>query len=253
MSALVSPLAAFGRFSIFSAAVLVRVFRGGWSPSAVIKHVYNTSTRCVLPVIAVTFPFGMVLALQGLQIFAIFGAQRMLPSLVAVAMLRELSPVLASVLVAAQGGSSCAAELGSMRLKEELDATAVMAVDPITCHVVPRFVAMVIVCPLLNVVGSISGIAGSFVTAVFFKGEVAGVFLGELWVRVGPVDLWGGTLKTVIFGAIIGMTACYMGHKASGGAAGVGRAVNDTVVYGVIGFVLANYALTSALFGAVGG
>ncbi len=253
MLALLSPLAGLGRFATFSAAVLLRVVRGGWSVSAVIGDLYTISTRCLLPVIAVTFPFGMVLALQGLKIFAIFGAQRMLPSLVTVAVLRELSPVLASVLVAAQGGSSCAAELGAMAIKEELDATAVMAVDPLTIHVVPRFLAIVLACPLMNIVGSAAGILGSFVTAVFMKGEQAGVFLAELWVRVGTVDVWAGSFKTTVFGAVIGMTACYMGTRASGGAAGVGRAVNDTVVYGVTGFIIVNYALTSALFGVVGG
>jgi phospholipid/cholesterol/gamma-HCH transport system permease protein len=195
----------------------------------------------------------MVLALQGLKIFAIFGAQRMLPSLVTVAVLRELSPVLATVLVAAQGGSSCAAELGAMAIKEELDATAVMAVDPLTMHVVPRFLAIVIACPLMNMAGSVAGIYGSYVTAVYMKGEQSGVFLSELWVNLTPVDVWAGSFKTAVFGAVVGMTACYMGTHATGGAAGVGRAVNDTVVYGVTAFIIVNYVLTSALFGAVGG
>ena len=252
MTALLSPFAALGRFILFSAAVLVRVMRGGWSVRSLIRDLYTISTRCLLPVIAVTFPFGMVLALQGLSIFAIFGAQRMLPGLVTVAVLREISPVLASVLVAAQGGSSCAAELGAMAIKEELDATAVMAVDPLTVHVVPRFLAIVLACPLMNIVGSAAGVLGSFVTAVYMKGEQAGVFLAELWVRVGPIDVWAGTFKTTVFGAIIGMTACYMGTKARGGAAGVGHAVNDTVVYSVTGFIVVNYALTSALFGMAG-
>lgn len=249
MTALLSPFAALGRFALFSAAVLTRVVRGGWSVPALTRDLYTISTRCLLPVMAVTFPFGMVLALQGMKIFAIFGAQRMLPSLVTVAVLRELSPVLSSVLVAAQGGSSCAAELGAMAIKEELDATAVMAVDPLTIHVVPRFLAIVIACPLMNIVGSVAGVLGSFVTAVFMKGEQAGVFLAELWVRVGPIDVWAGTLKTTVFGVVIGLTACYMGTRASGGAEGVGHAVNDTVVYSVVGFIVVNYALTSALFG----
>jgi len=252
VTALLSPLAGLGRFSLFSAAVLVRVVRGGWSVRALIEDLYTICTRCLLPVIAITFPFGMVMALQGLTIMALFGAQRLMPSIVSVAILRELGPVLASVLVAAQGGSSCAAELGAMAIKEELDATAVMAVDPLTLHVVPRFLAIVVACPLMNIAGSAAGILGSFVTAVFMKGEQAGVFMDGVWLRVGPVDVWAGTFKTAVFGVIIGLVACYMGTRATGGAAGVGRAVNDTVVFGIIGFIIVNYALTSALFGVAG-
>ncbi len=251
--ALLSPLAGLGRFAAFAAAVLVRLLRGGWSLQAVIRDLYTITTRCLLPVIAVTLPLGMVIALQGLKIFAIFGAQRMLPGLVTVAVLRELSPVLASVLVAAQGGSSCAAELGAMKIKEELDATEVMAVDPITVHVVPRFLAITLACPLLNIVGSAAGILGAFVTAVWLKGEQAGVFLAELWIRTTPIDVWAGSFKTTVFGLLIGWTACYMGTRATGGAEGVGRAVNDTVVYACTGFIVVNYALSSALFGTAGG
>lgn len=245
-------LAAIGRFAIWSGQVGLRMTRGPWYLRTTAKHAWNVIIRCLLPVTAVVFPFGMVMSLQGLAIFELFGAHRMLASLISVAVLRELSPVLASVLVAAQGGSSFAAELGSMRIKEELDATDVMAVDSLAFHVVPRVLALTLACPILNLVGSAAGLTGGFVTAVFFKGEQAGVFLAELWAFTSPVDLWGGVLKTTIFGFIIGLVACYQGYNASGGAAGVGRAVNDTVVYSVLFFITANYFLTSALFGAVG-
>ncbi|HJN78291.1 MAG TPA: ABC transporter permease [Myxococcota bacterium] len=245
-------LAAIGRFAIWSGEVGLRMVRGPWFLRPAARHCWIVVMRCLLPVIAVVFPFGMVMALQGLAIFELFGAHRMLASLISVAILRELSPVLASVLVAAQGGCSIAAELGSMRIKEELDATDVMAVDSLAYHVVPRVLALTLACPILNLVGSIAGLTGGFVTAVFFKGEQAGIFLAELWAFTSPVDLWGGLLKTTIFGAIIGLVACYHGYNATGGAAGVGRAVNDTVVYAVLFFITANYFLTSALFGTIG-
>lgn len=245
-------LAAIGRFAIWSGQVGARVFVGPWFLRPAARHCWTVVIRCLLPVTAVVFPFGMVMALQGLSIFELFGAHRMLASLISVAVLRELSPVLASVLVAAQGGSSFAAELGSMRIKEELDATEVMAVDGLAYHVVPRVLALTLACPILNLAGSVAGLTGGFVTAVLFKGEQAGVFLAELWAFTSPVDLWGGVLKTTIFGAIIGLVACYQGWTTTGGAAGVGRAVNDTVVWATIVFITANYFLTSALFGAVG-
>lgn len=245
-------VAAVGRFGAFSARVLRGMFSRPVFAAQVLEQTWSTTTRCLVPVVCVTFPFGMVMALQGLEIFSLFGAERMLASLISIATLRELSPVLASVLVAAQGGSSCAASLGAMRIKEELDATEVMAVDAIKFHVAPRVLALTLACPMLNVAGSIAGLAGGYFTAVLIKGESGGIFLAELWAFTGPMDIWGGIIKTTCFGAAIGMIACYHGFRASGGAAGVGRAVNDTVVHSVVAFITMNYFLTSALFGSVG-
>jgi phospholipid/cholesterol/gamma-HCH transport system permease protein len=243
-------LAALGRFGIFSGRVFVRALTPPWNLSDFFRHTWIVGIRCVGPVIAVTFPFGMVIALQGLSIFELFGAQRLLPSLIAVAILREISPVLASVLVAAQAGSSYAAELGAMRIKEELDATEVMAVDSLRWHVVPRVMALTLACPILNTLGDVAGLAGGFCMAVLIKGESAGVFMANLWSFVHVGDLFGGILKTTIFGGIIGLIACYHGYYATGGAAGVGKGVNDTVVRATLAFFAANYILTSAMFGA---
>lgn len=251
-STLLQPLEALGRFGRFTAQVAVRAVRPPWFLGEAARQAWTTTVRCLLPVVAVTAPFGMVMSLQGLEIFEMFGAQRLLSSLVSVAVLRELSPVLASVLVAAQGGSSCAAELGAMRIREELDATEVMAVDSIRFHVVPRVLALTLACPLLNVAGSAAGMVGGYLTAVLVKGEPSGTYLAEMWNLTGPADLWGGVAKTTIFGATIGLVACYHGFHARGGAAGVGRAVNDTVVHSVVAFIIMNYFLTSAFFGSVG-
>ena len=244
-------LAALGRFGQYCGRVLWRMATPPWEIHEMARHTVLVTLRSMLPVMAVVFPFGMVMALQGLQIFELFGAQRLLSSLVSVAVFRELSPVLASVLVAAQGGSSIAAELGAMRIKEELDATEVMAIDSIRVHVVPRVYATLVATPLLNIVGSLSGITGGYVTAVLVKGEPGGVYWENLWTLTQPSDLVGGLVKTTIFGLMIGLVATYHGFHASGGAAGVGKAVNDTVVYSVTAFIIANYFLTSALFGAV--
>lgn len=249
---LLRPIATVGRFAGFTGAVLRRALTRPRFVSATLSHCWTTTMRCLLPVVAVTAPFGMVMSLQGLEIFDLFGAQRLLSGLVSVAVLRELSPVLASVLVAAQGGSSCAAELGSMRIKEELDATEVMAVDSVRFHVVPRVLALTLATPLLNVAGSAAGIVGGYVTAVLLKGEPSGTYIAEMWGLCGPADVWGGLVKTAVFGLTIGLVATWHGFHARGGAAGVGRAVNDTVVHSVVAFIVLNYLLTSALFGSAG-
>lgn len=249
---MITRLATLGRFGTFSAQVMWRTVTPYWEVDATATHLWALWWRCLLPVLATTTPLGMVMALQGLQIFDLYGAQRLLSPLVSVATFRELSPVLASVLVAAQGGSSFAAELGAMKISEELDATEVMAIDPIRVHVVPRFLAILIACPLLNLAGSLGGIFGGFVSAVVLKGETAGIYWANLWQMTRVSDLFGGFVKTLAFGAIIGLVACWFGTEAKGGAPGVGRAVNDTVVYACTAFIVVNYFLTSALFGAIG-
>lgn len=241
-------LARIGRFGIFLARVALRIVTPPWNREDTFRHAWTVTTRCMGPVVAVTFPFGLVIALQGLQIFNLFGAQRMLPSLLSVTVLRELSPVMASVLVAAQGGSAFAAELGAMRIKEEIDATEVMATDSIRWHVVPRVLALILACPLLDLCGAVAGLTGGYVMAVLIRGEPSGVFLANLWAFTTPFDLVGGLLKTLVFGVIIGAVACWHGYYATGGAAGVGKGVNDTVVHATLAFFVANYFLTTAMF-----
>lgn len=250
---MVDRVAALGRFGIFAGRIAWRVVTPPWEVSAAAVQLFTLCVRCFLPVVATTVPLGMVMALQGLDILAFYSAPQLLSPLVSVATFRELSPVLASVLVAAQGGSSFAAELGAMRIREELDATEVMAIDPIRVHVVPRIVAILFACPMLNLVGSLGGIVGGWLSAVAINGESSGIYWANLWALTAPSDLWGGFVKTFVFGLVIGLVACYQGFHATGGAPGVGRAVNDTVVTAATAFIVANYFLTTALFGAIGG
>ena len=244
-------LADISHFSGFCAA-LAR--RGPHAPEQLAEIAFHTWTlfiRCLLPVIAVVFPFGMVIALQGLSIFELFGAQRLLSSMISVVSFRELAPLLASILVAAQGGSAIAAELGTMRLQEELDATEVMGIDSLQVHVLPRLSACIIATPLLNLVGAVGGVAGGAFSAVLLKGESWGVYYNSLWELTQASDIAGGLIKSVTFGLIIGLTACYHGYFVRGGAEGVGRAVNKTVVFACTSFIVANYFVSSALFGAL--
>lgn len=238
---------ALGHFSLFVGGVAARLVTPPWNTRDVWPHAWTVMIRCVGPVLATTFPLGLVIGLQGLTIFNLFGAQRMLPGLVCAAVLRELSPLLASMLVSAQAGSSFAAELGAMRIKEELDATEVMAVDAIRWHVAPRVIAVILACPVLHVLGTVAGIFGGYVMMVWMQGEPSGLYTANLWSLVHGKDLVGGILKTVLFGATIGLVACYHGFYCEGGAAGVGRSVNVTVVQAVLAMFALNYLLTSLL------
>ncbi len=246
-----SSIMTLGRMGLLAWNIARVTFNGNVSLPGFLEHLYKVIIRCLLPVMAVLLPFGMVMSLQGLDIFALYGTQRMLSSFVAAAIIRELSPVMACVLVAAQGGASIAAELGAMRIKEEIDATEVMAVDSVAHHVAPRFLALVVACPLLDMLGCVSGIAGGYLTAVLMNGEPSGTFVAEMWVMTTWYDLLATVLKSLVFGGIIGLVSSYLGYNARGGAAGVGRAVNDSVVYSVLAFITANYLLTSAIYGGI--
>jgi len=196
--------------------------------------------------------FGAVVALQGLEIFKIFGTEAMLPSLVVVAILREAAPTFAGIMMAAQAGSSVAAELAVMKVKEEIDATEVMSVDALRFHVLPRIVGLFFAAPVLTVLAGAGGIASAWVVTVKIAGVSSGTFRENMFGFIKTADVLGCLAKAALYGLMIGVIATYQGVNAGRGARGVGEAANRAVVVAIVCIVVANYILTSALFGAVG-
>lgn len=242
----------FGHYGIFIGSVLRSALARRWSLAFVAEQAATIATRCFLPVTLTMAPFGAVIAIQGMAILSMFSAERLLSNLLGLFVIRELAPVIAAVLVAAQAGSSFAAELGTMRIKEELDATAIMAVDPIGWHVVPRVLAMVAVVPLLTIIAGAVGILGGYGVAVGMEGQEPGLFVAHLADNLALYDLVAAMFKGLVYGLLIGSIACWKGFFVTGGAEGVGRAVNDTVVLCVMYILIANYLLSSVLFGGAG-
>ncbi|MCH9680364.1 MAG: ABC transporter permease [Deltaproteobacteria bacterium] len=206
--------------------------------------------RCIVPVGLAVAPVGAVIALQGLEIFQMFGLERMLSSLLGTAIFREYSPALASVMVAAQAGSSIAARIGTMQVRGQIDALAVMSVDPMRYVVVPGVIACLLVAPLLNVMTNILGVFSGWLFAVPLGGVNHGAFMEHLTAQVTPADLWVGLGKCGLFGAAVGLLAGYLGMHARGGAEAVGKAANDTVVYTIVLILLVDYIVSMALLGA---
>jgi phospholipid/cholesterol/gamma-HCH transport system permease protein len=134
-----------------------------------------------------------------------------------------------------------------MRVKEEMDALSVMAVNPFQYLVAPRLIALTLMCPLVNAIACFSGILSGYLAAVVLKGVNRGAFLSNLYSFVDVIDIWGGIVKTLIFGCVIGLVSCYCGCTVRGGAEGVGKAANDAVVRSIIVFLGLNYFVTSAL------
>jgi len=237
-----------GKVSNFIIDTIVWGFRPPFFFAEVIKSMRNISFQCLLPVIAVVGPTGMVICLQGLIVMKLFGAEKLLSSLLAESIVRELSPMLASIMVAAQAGSSVAGEIGTMRVKEEIDAMEVMSVNPFQYIIIPRLIALALVCPLLNVIASSCGMMGGYLVSVVLKGINHGVFVENLFEYLKLSHIMGGVLKSSIFGLVVGIVSCYRGYNVTGGALGVGKAANNTVVHSILLIVMINYFLTNLLF-----
>lgn len=195
-----------------------------------------------LPIILLSALFtGAVFTYESFEAFAYFVAQGLVGGTVGVAITRELAPTLTGLLVAGRAGSAMAAELGSMRVTEQIDALDAMAVDPINYLVKPRLVASVLAVPLLTAVFDLVGILGSYFVAVHVLHVSKPEYLVRLEDWVDWEDIWAGLVKAVAFGLIIGVVACYKGYYADGGASGVGRATTSSVVVASVTILVANY------------
>ncbi len=202
-----------------------------------------------LPVILITAIFtGAVLALQTHSGFKRFGAEGLVGTVVSLSITRELGPVLASIMVAGRVGSSMAAELGTMRVTEQIDALITMATDPVRYLVLPRFIAGLLMLPILVVFADLIGILGGYIVAVNALGTSSTTYINRTLQYLEFGDVSVGLIKAAVFGMIISIVGCQMGFYTEGGAEGVGRATTRAVVGASILILISNYVLTALLF-----
>lgn len=200
-------------------------------------------------VISLTGTFtGMVLALQTYHAFEVFNAESMVGATVALSMCRELGPVLGALMVTARAGSAMAAELGTMRVTEQIDALQTMAVDPIEYLFVPRVVAALIMAPILTVYFNFLGILGGYFVGVHYLGIPSGPFVTSIVRYTDYDDLTSGLIKSFFFGLILSFVSCYKGYTAGEGAKGVGTATTQAVVLSAVLILVSDYFLTDWLF-----
>jgi phospholipid/cholesterol/gamma-HCH transport system permease protein len=200
----------------------------------------------ILPTALVSIPFGAVIALQLGNLTAQLGAQSFTGSAAVLAIVREASPIVTALLISGAGGSAICADLGARKIREELDALQVLGVDPVKNLVVPRFLALMIVTGLFDIYAVLFGLFGGLLAEIV-NGQALGPFWNTLFANSSTTDLWGSVLKSSIFGAMIAIVCCYKGMTASGGAEGVGRAVNQAVVTVFLGIGAFNYVFTQTL------
>lgn len=199
-------------------------------------------------IVALTGMFsGMVLALQTTHSLRQFGAEGIVGSLVAISLTREISPVFAALMVTARAGSAMAAELGNMRVTEQIDALVTMGVSPVQYLISPRLLAGATMLPLLCVLYTCIGMVGAWLVAVQWLGVDPGVFISNIEKYTVPSDFWMGEVKSAVFGFVITAIACSQGFNAAGGAKGVGEATTRAVVQSAVAILVCNYILTSLL------
>ncbi len=202
-----------------------------------------------LPIVLVTILCtGMVFSVQTAKEFVRFGAASSVGGIVAIAMARELVPVLTGVVVAGRIGAAIAAELGTMKVTEQVDALRVMAANPVSFLVVPRFIAIVLMMPVLVVFANLIGNIGGWIVAHYYAGIGTFTYENSIKVLAETYDVIGGMIKSSVFGAIIATVGCYKGLNAPNGAEGVGLATTASVVLSIILIFITNYFLSILLY-----
>jgi phospholipid/cholesterol/gamma-HCH transport system permease protein len=216
--------------------------------SLIFKQLEFVGVKSIFVVVLTGTFTGMVLALQSYYGFRLFSAESLVGSTVALSMTRELGPVLTALMVTARAGSAMAAELGTMRVTEQIDALSVMAANPVKHLIVPRVVAGVIMLPILTIVSDFMGILGGYFVGVMVLNINEGVFIKNITRYVDLGDLYNGLTKAAVFGLILSLVGCYKGFNTTGGAEGVGKATTEAVVLASITILVSDYFLTAIMF-----
>jgi phospholipid/cholesterol/gamma-HCH transport system permease protein len=201
------------------------------------------------PMVALTaFSVGVTLAMQAAHSLESLGAQVYIPDLVMLTLLREMGPVLIAVIVIGRSGSAVAAELGTMKVSEEIEALEVMAINPISFLIVPRFIAMLIMLPALTVLGNYIGVFGGWAVCYFALDVTTAGFILRALQSAETWDLYSGIIKSAIFAWIIITISCNAGLNVEGGAEGVGQATTTSVVQALLAMLVMNAVLTGIFF-----
>ena len=237
-----------GRLTLFAASGLSHIVRPPFYARMFLRAFIEIGFFS-LPVVALTAVFtGMVLALQSSTGLSRFSADSAVASLVVLSVTRELGPVLAGLMVAGRVGAAIAAEVGTMRVTDQIDALSTLSTNPMKYLVAPRLVAGLIALPLLVVVADILGVLGGFIIATATLGFSANAYLNSTLNFVQTDDVVSGLVKAAVFGVIITMMGCYQGYNSKGGAQGVGAATTSAVVGASVLILAFDYVLTELFF-----
>jgi len=241
-------MAAIGRLLLFAAQAISHCVRPPFYPRLILKQMLDIGYYS-LPVVGLTAIFtGMVLALQSYTGFARFSAESVIPNVVVVSITRELGPVLAGLMVAGRVGAALAAEIGTMRVTEQIDALTTLSTNPMKYMVAPRLIAGLLMLPLLVIVADVIGVFGGYLVSVYKLDFNAGNYLKNTVDFLEVTDVVSGLVKAAVFGFLVSLMGCYHGYHSRGGAQGVGTATTNAVVSASILILSFNYVITELFF-----
>lgn len=237
-----------GRLGLFLIKILFLAATPPLKFSQLLKQIQFIGFQSAL-VIFLTGAFtGMVLGLQGFYTLSRFGSAALLGPMVALSLIKELGPVLSALMVTGRAGSAMAAEIGIMRITEQIDAIELMGLNPFRYLIVPKFLAGLLALPLLTAIFNVVGIFGGYLIGVKLLGIGEGTYFGEMANHIRMQDIIQGIYKSLSFGALITWVCCYKGYYAGFGAEGVSKATTQAVVLSSVLILFWDYILTSALF-----
>jgi phospholipid/cholesterol/gamma-HCH transport system permease protein len=243
-------LMGFGQFARFSAAAAFWTVRGPRRTHRLrllVTQLFEVGTKSI-PVVALVGAFvGMALAVEAYDTFHNWGLEDRQGGMINISVIREIGPVLAAVMIAGRVGGAVSAELGSMRVTEQLDALRVMGTDPVSYLVVPRVLACLIMVPVLTIFSNLMGIYGGYLVTVQGFGVDAAHYWQYSQEIIHPFDLTSGLFKSVFFGLAIGLVSCYKGFTCKPGAEGVGRAATEAFVTSFASIIIINFVLAKFL------
>jgi phospholipid/cholesterol/gamma-HCH transport system permease protein len=243
----VNGLAGMGRLLNMLIAAILWAFVPPFRLRRIMRQIHFMGWRSLLVVVLTGVFTGMVLSLQGYYTLSRFGATAMLGPAVAISLIREIGPVLCALVVTGRAGSAMAAEIGIMRITDQIDALSVMALNPVKYLVTPNIIAGVLTLPLLTAIVDVVGIYGGYVVGVLLLGVGQGVYFGEMQNLVGMYDIKIGLYKSLSFGLIISWISCYKGYHTRYGAEGVSKATTEAVVTSSVWILICDYFWTSVL------
>lgn len=244
----ISVLQTIGKLSIFMTHVISVMFRPPFYWRAIFKQILEVGYFS-LPVVGLTAIFtGAVLALQGYTGFSRMSAESAIPSVVVLSITRELGPVLAGLMLAGRLGAAIAAEIGTMRVTEQIDALYTLNTDPLRYLVSPRVIAGTLMLPFVVLVADVIGVFGGYLVSVYKLGFSPYAYLHNTFNYLESNDVFSGLFKAAVFGYCVCFIGCYYGYNSEGGAQGVGSATTQAVVTASITILLTDYLITGLLF-----
>jgi phospholipid/cholesterol/gamma-HCH transport system permease protein len=244
---------AVGGFYAFCLKAFRLLFTRGFVFDEFVTQAWFISTVSIMPAIMVSIPLCVIIVFQVNQLLIQIGAVDLAGAGAAVAVIREIGPIVSVLVVAGAGATAICADLGSRKIRDEIDAMITLGIDPIHRLVVPRVAASTVIAVALNGLVSIVGLAGGYYFSVVLQGATPGLFIDGLTLLVGVPDFVASTIKAAVFGMLAGLAGCYLGLNAKGGPKGVGDAVNQTVVLAFMMLFAANTVITSIFLQLTGG